>query len=45
MARQISIRYGAALPVLLSAAVCVSPSSVAIGGDKQETGFFGIRDL
>lgn len=44
MPRQISIRCGAALLMLLSAAACVSPSAVAIGGDKQETGLFGIRD-
>ena len=41
MPRQISIRCGAALLMLLSAAACVSPSAVAIGGDKQETVFFG----
>jgi hypothetical protein len=44
MPRQISIRCGAALLMLLSAAACVSPSAVAIGGDKHEAGFFGIRD-
>ncbi len=43
MPRQISIRFGAALLMLLSAAACASPSAVAIGGDKQETVFFGLQ--
>jgi len=41
---QISIRFGAAVLILLSAAACVSPSAVAIGGDKQQTAFFSIQD-
>jgi len=44
MPRQISIRCGAVLLLLLSAAACLSPSAVAIGGDKQQTAFFSIRD-
>jgi hypothetical protein len=43
MPRQISIRFIAALLMLLSAAAGVSPSAVAIGGDKQETVFFGLQ--
>jgi Mg-chelatase subunit ChlD len=44
MPRQISIRCGAALLMLLSAAACVSPSAVAIGGDQLQTAFFSIQD-
>ena len=36
-----SIRSGAAILILLSAAVFLSPCAVAIGGDKKETVFFG----
>jgi hypothetical protein len=37
------MRCGAVLLILLCAAACVSPSAVAIGGDKQETVFFGLQ--
>jgi hypothetical protein len=41
MPMQISIRFGAAILILLSAAACLSPCAVAIGADKKETVFFG----
>jgi hypothetical protein len=37
------MRCGAVLLILLCAAACVSPAAVAIGGDKQETVFFGLQ--